>query len=125
MGILRFCQTGHVQKIGTFTKICYTYESQFQDTQCSTISASKSGTRSFLLLRKDWTVSHLFNNGPLRMEKLVVFRRNNSGNYHILLPKKFSLIHLEKVYEQTKDKEVAQTTRGSWTTEVGFILTST
>ena len=56
------------------------------------------------------------------MDKLVVFRRNNSGNYHILLPKKFSLVQLEKVYEQTKDKVVAQTTRGSWTTEVGFIL---
>ena len=29
LGLLRFRQTGHVQKIGTFTEIRYTYESQF------------------------------------------------------------------------------------------------
>ena len=29
LGISRFRQTAHVQKIGTFTEIRYTYESQF------------------------------------------------------------------------------------------------
>ena len=78
--------------------------------------------RSFLLLRKDWCVSNFFSHGLLSMEKLIVLRRNNAGNFHVLKPKKFGLEHLEMVFEQTKHKIVAQTTRGTWTSEDGFIL---
>ena len=82
---------------------------------------SKKGDRSFLLLRKDFSVANLYHQGSLSLEKLVVLQKNNSGNFHTLSIKTFSLADLEQITDEFMNKPKQQLpNRGNWSREECF-----
>ena len=86
-----------------------------------TVLASESGERSYLLLRKDFTVANFYNNGLLSVDKLTILLKNNSGNFHRLSIKTFAQADLEKIADEFKIKPKKQVkNRGNWSREESF-----
>ena len=86
-----------------------------------TVLASESGERSYLLLRKDFTVANFYNNGLLSVDKLTILMKNNSGNFHRLSMKTFAQADLETIADEFKSKPKKQVkNRGNWSREESF-----
>lgn len=72
-------------------------------------------------MRKDYSIASFHHKGLLSLEKLVVFQKNNSGNFHVLTVKTFGQADLEKIADDFMNKSKAQVkNRGNWSQEDCF-----
>ena len=81
---------------------------------------SQKGEKSFLLLRKDFSIANFYNQGILSLNKLVVLQKNNSGNFHTLSVKTFSLADLEQIADEFNKPKQQLSNRGNWSREECF-----
>jgi len=81
---------------------------------------SEKGEKSFLLLRKDFSIANFYNQGILSLNKLVVLQKNNSGNFHTLSVKTFSLADLEQIADEFNKPKQQLPNRGNWSREECF-----